>query len=154
LRRAISPQAVLERVVNATMAMAAKHSLDWTREREIKDVTARIGSGLKLIQKDYDAATGPIPDWLAEEFVDDWIRVLQDGGRPQLTRNRYGWHVRRTPHSGPSDTTEPPHDSGTAEDPPHAKESPRTDTEKRYRFKLVPFASMRPGLEQLYLVDE
>jgi AAA domain-containing protein/bifunctional DNA primase/polymerase-like protein len=144
LRRALSPQAVLETVVDATMAMAAKHGLDWTREREIKDVTSRINSGLKLVQEGYDATEGTIPDWLAPEFTDDWIKVLQDGGKPQLVRNRYGWHVRRTPHSGSSDTGEPPQHSAPEKAP----------EQKHYRFKLVPFAGMKPGLEQLYLVDE
>jgi hypothetical protein len=151
LRRALSPQAVLETVVDATMAMAAKHGLDWKREREIKDVTSRINSGLKLIQQDYDPTTGAIPDWLAEEFTDDWIRVLQDGGHPQITRNRYGWHVRRTPYRGSSDTDEPPH---AAEDPPQPGAPEKAPEEKHYRFKLVPFSGMKPGLEQLYLVDE
>src|SRR5262245_19512009 len=62
LRRALSPQAVLEVVVDATMTMVAKHGLDWTREREIKDVTSRISSGLQLIQRDYDPVSGAIPD--------------------------------------------------------------------------------------------
>src|SRR5262249_37755894 len=147
----VAPKAVLDVVVDATMAMAAKHSLDWTREREVKDVTARINSGLKLMQEDYDAATGTIPDWLAEEFVDDWIKVLQDRGKPQLVRNRYGWHVRRTPHSGSSDTGESPH---AAEAPPQSHTPKQEQEEKHYRFKLVPFSGMKPGLEQLYLVDE
>src|SRR5262249_6619679 len=86
LRRALSPQQVLNLVVDATMAMALKHGLDWTREREIKDVTSRINSGLHLIQKDYDPASGEVPNWLAEEFVDDWIKVLQASGQPQLLR--------------------------------------------------------------------
>src|SRR5262249_38244238 len=155
LRRALSPQAVLEVVVDATMAMAAKHGLGWTREREIKDVTSRINSGLKLIQEDYDATSGVVPNWLAEEFVDDWIKVLQDGGRPQLLRNRGGWYVRHTPRRKAAD---PAGDSlHGAEERPHAtnnREEARHTDEKHYRFKLVPFAGMRPGLEQLYLVDE
>src|SRR5262249_10935549 len=106
LRRALSPQQVLNLVVDATMAMALKHGLDWTREREIKDVTSRINSGLHLIQKDYDPASGEVPNWLAEEFVDDWIKVLQASGQPQLLRNRGGWYVRNTPKRGKSaDTT-------------------------------------------------
>jgi len=157
LRRALSPQQVLNLVVDATMAMATKHGLDWTREREIKDVTSRINSGLKLIQEDYDPTSGEVPDWLAEEFVDDWIKVLQDGGRPQLSRNRGGWYVRNTPRRKAADPTEDA--SHGTEERPHAsnnsnEEPPRTDGEKYYRFKLVPFAGMRPGLEQLYLVDE
>jgi hypothetical protein len=158
LRRAFSPQRVLNLVVDATMAMATKHGLDWTREREIKDVTSRINSGLKLIQEDYDPTSGEVPDWLAEEFVDDWIKVLQDGGRPQLSRNRGGWYVRNTPRRKVADPTEDA--AHSTEEPPHTssnysnEEPPRTDGEKHYRFKLVPFAGMRPGLEQLYLVDE
>src|SRR5262245_912799 len=157
LRRALSPQQVLDLVVDATMAMAAKHSLDWTREREIKAVIPRINSGLKLIQADYDPTSGEVPNWLAEEFGDDWIKVLQDGGRPQLSRNRGDWYVRNTPRRKAADSTEDA--SHGPEEIPHANnntggEASHTDGEKHYRFKLVPFAGMRPGLEQLYLCDE
>src|SRR5262249_52668482 len=42
-------------------------------------------------------------------------------------------------------TEKSPHNSPNEEAP---------NSEKHYRFKLVPFSGMRPGLEQLYLVDE
>src|SRR5262249_12388145 len=121
----------------------------WTRDIEMKAVTARINSALKMIQDGYDPASG-IPNWLAEEFVDDWIKVLQNGGRPQGVRNRSGWYVRCTPTR--SRYTEERY--APTVDTARAKEAPAPETPKKLRFKIVPFADLRPGPEPLYLVDE
>src|SRR5262249_6343597 len=75
----------------------------------------------------------------------------------QLVRNRGGWYVRgarrkasdAAAEDAAHSTAETPHGNSNA-----SEETPHTDGEKHYRFKLVPFAGMRPGLEQLYLVDE
>src|SRR5262249_16322203 len=98
LRRAVPPAEVLETVVNATMEMAERHNLGWTREAEVKFVTARINSALRMIQAEYHPAIERIPTWLAPEFAEAWERVLATGAVPQLGRNLSGWYVRATPH--------------------------------------------------------
>jgi RecA-family ATPase len=103
LRRAIHPDDVIETVVNATMDMARRAGLNWSREVELKTVTARCLSGVNLLQGDYDASTGEIPAWLAGEFHEAWTAALSQGKKPALSRNRSGWHVRSYPLIGGED---------------------------------------------------
>jgi hypothetical protein len=128
LRRALSPQAVLDLVVGATMAMATKHGLAWTREVEVKAVTLRITSALNLIQRDH-VPSGTIPNWLADEFVEDWLRINESGGQPQLVRNRGGWYVRNTPRRGkPTEDGNPdPHEKHPGNEPDPTPTEPQND---------------------------
>jgi RecA-family ATPase len=114
LWRAIHPDEVIERVVDATMQMAQRDGLNWNRIEEIQAVAARCLSGLSLLQKDYDATTGEIPRWLAGEFHAAWTAALKQGRKPALSRNRAGWYVRSyslnttTEEAGGNDTEKKP----------------------------------------------
>jgi hypothetical protein len=159
LRRAIPPAEVLETVVTATMEMAEQHDLGWTRDAEIKYVTARINSALRMIQADYDPAVERFPEWLPAEFAEGWERVLQAGGLPQLSRNLNGWYVRATPNAR---RIKPAQIDDTRRDAPQhrpqevGQQSPHRGATPppKLRFRLISFADLRPGPELLYLIDE
>ena len=96
LQRAEHPSDVIEQVVNATMAVADAAGLGWTREEEIKAVVARVKSSLALLHREYDPTTGSIPNWLAADFHNDWITMLERGACPVLRRTGFGsgWCVK------------------------------------------------------------
>jgi RecA-family ATPase len=96
LQRAEHPSDVIEQVVNATMAMADAAGLGWTREEENKAVVARVKSSLALLHREYDPATGSIPNWLAADFHNDWVTMLARGACPTLRRTGFGsgWCVK------------------------------------------------------------
>jgi hypothetical protein len=94
LQKAIHPDDVITTVVNATMAMAERNNLGWSRDDEIGYVTDRCRSSLGKLHGEYDPGTGAIPSWLAGEFHQAWIDALAAGKRPQLSRNAAGWYVR------------------------------------------------------------
>jgi AAA domain len=91
---------------------------------------------------------------LPTELLADWEAALAAGKRPCVSRNGSGVHVRSypwDPHRGADKTGEPNHNGAARE---HAAEDNADPKERPYRFKLVPFWDMKPGPEQLYLVDE
>ena len=78
-----------------------------------------------------------LPDGLRDKF-----EAVSAGKRPKIIYARHiGWHVRGLGPKGVDLSAEPVPDS--------AVEEPR-----KYRFKLVSFADLKPGPEPLYLVDE
>jgi hypothetical protein len=95
-----------------------------------------------------------LPDDLRVKF--DHHR--RDGRRPFFKfDNRDGWHVRR----GELDPRLQPEQPLKAEEHTpsssvgDAPDAPKTEGNgRKYRFKLVKFADLRPGVEPLYLVDE
>jgi hypothetical protein len=166
LQKAIPPAVVIDTVVDATMAMAKRSGLDWTREAEVRLVTARCNSSLGRLHKEYEYGPdkGGIPVWLAGEFHKAWEDVLAAGKQPQLTRNGGGWYVRTTPrrynepaqvgirHPAPAEEAQE-----QAPGPLPGPETGKPEAEsgkKRYRFPLIPFGDLRPGSEQSYLIDE
>jgi RecA-family ATPase len=89
LWRAINPNEVVEQVVDATMAMAERHGLGWTREAEVAAVKSRVNSMLRnLFLENYDYTTGVIPTWLCADFHERWIEELANGRRPDIGLNR------------------------------------------------------------------
>jgi RecA-family ATPase len=85
----------LEFVVNATMEVAERKGLGWTRDVEVAAVRRRILSGYNnLLLKGYDPATGVIPSWLPGEFHEAWVDRLQEGERPVFRFNRGGFHIQ------------------------------------------------------------
>jgi AAA domain len=149
LRKGEHPTDVLARVVDGTMQMAERHKLGWAREKEIRAVRKRILSGYNnVLLKDYDPATGVIPDWLPGEFHAAWIERLKAGRLPNMGLNPGGFYVRSYQEKQGGEKEE------------SAKEAPRDQTDtnsppgKKHRFKLVSFHDLRPGPEPLYLVDE
>ena len=93
LQRATPPTEVIDTVVDATMDMATRNGLPWTREVELKCVDRRVDCDLKKLQDEYDYRTGEVPRWLAEEFHQKWADTLAKGGRPRLSRNRHNKHL-------------------------------------------------------------
>jgi RecA-family ATPase len=94
LRKAMHPNDVLTLVVDETMTRVGER-LDWSREAEVRIVIKRILSAYKnLLLKDYDPATGVIPDWLPGEFHARWIEALEQGRRPDIGYNPGGFYVR------------------------------------------------------------
>ena len=94
LQKAVHRADVIAVVVDATMAMADAARLGWNRDEEVRCVTRRCLSGLRILHDEYDPATGVIPAWLAGEFHQAWADVLAEGKRPQLSRNPNGFYVR------------------------------------------------------------
>jgi hypothetical protein len=74
--------------------MADAAGLGWSRDVEVEAVIKRIRSGYNKLHGEYDPSTGTVPSWLPGEFHKAWIDGLVAGGRPQLSRNAHGWHVR------------------------------------------------------------
>jgi AAA domain len=149
LRKAMHPDDVLTLVVNETMTRIGER-LAWSRDAEVRIVIRRILSAYKnLLLKDYDPATGVIPDWLPGDFHARWIEALKQGRRPDVGYNASGFYVRSYGAKGTAETN----DAGEK-----AKTEPTTDGDspphKKLRFRLVSFHDLRPGPEPLYLVDE
>ena len=146
LQRAIPPAEVIDTVVNATMDMATRNGLPWTREVEVKCVDRRVDCDLRKLQGEYDYRTGEIPRWLAEEFRQKWADTLAKGGRPRLSRHRHNKHLFSVWAYGKEEPAEKPKDAIGGE---------KKDAPRRRRFKLVPFWELQPGIaEQPYLIDE
>jgi len=149
LRKAMHPNDVLTLVVDETMARIGER-LNWSRDLEVRTVIKRILSAYKnLLLKDYDPATGVIPDWLPGDFHARWIEALGAGRRPDIGYNAGGFYVRSYAAKGTAETGDTGKKSKTGPDtdgdsPPH----------KKLRFRLVSFHDLRPGPEPLYLVDE
>ena len=105
LWRAINPNEVVEQVVDATMAMASRHGLGWTREAEVKAVKSRVNSTLRnLFLKNYDYTTGVIPTWLCADFHERWVEELVNGRRPDIGLNRV-FYVRSYGPKSEADTS-------------------------------------------------
>jgi hypothetical protein len=95
LRHSYHPDEVLTTVVDATMAMAEREGLGWSRDVEVAAVRKRIKSAYDLFLRDYDPSTGVIPDWLPGEFHDEWAKRLAEGYQPDMSYSRTGnWYVR------------------------------------------------------------
>jgi RecA-family ATPase len=137
LRLGEHPHDVLVRVVVETMAHAGTR-LGWNETEEVKCVVRRILSAYRnLLLKDYDPASGAIPDWLPGEFHEGWLRVLAAGGRPMLHFNRAGFCVKSVWQSTPNSkehTTQTDSTGAKTQEQPTAK----ADTDKEPRNKKEP----------------
>jgi hypothetical protein len=105
----------------------------------------------KTMHKNGEDLGGALP----KELQADWEAVLAAGKRPFVSRNGSGFHIRSYPwdrHRG-ADPIGEPHRNDAAQGRT-AGDNTAPPKERPYRFKLVPFSDMRPGPEQLYLVDE
>jgi hypothetical protein len=101
LREAWDPDVIVEFVVNATMAAAAKHDLKqssgepWSRSIEMAWVRKRVMSAIRnVFMKDYDYRSGEIPLWLHPKYHDRWMAILKDGRPPCCCFNASGFFVR------------------------------------------------------------
>ena len=80
-----SPRRHRIKVVDATMAMAESHKLDWDREKKFTVSPHARQQPSPPATTMYDPTTGAIPCWLAGEFHAAWVAALATGKRPQLT---------------------------------------------------------------------
>jgi len=135
------------------MQMAANNNLGWNAEIERECVRKRVQSAYQnLFMPEYDHTTGEVPTWLNMDFHEAWMSALAAGRRPVMSRNHKGWHVRSFV-VGASPAAEGSVIEGNVVRLVQPEPQP-PQPERKVRFKLVAFKDMRPGLEQLYLVDE
>jgi AAA domain/Bifunctional DNA primase/polymerase, N-terminal len=140
LQKGIHPDDVIAQVVDATMEMADRAGLGWTREVEARCVTKRCQSSLHKLQSEYDPSTGVIPTWLAGEFHNAWAEALRQGRRPQLSRNPSGFYVRAY---GPA-TNGRDHGAETGNDTKAGKHNSNGDAGAETKAKDGPKAKERP----------
>jgi hypothetical protein len=165
LRKGMHPDDVREYVVAETMTRLGGR-VGWSQAAEIQCVTKRILAAYKnVLLKDYNPASGVIPGWLPGEFLEPWTRVLKAGGAPMLHLTRYGFcikraqqdftfnHSRRAEKDPQDETPQPEPKSEPPRSEPGSTE-PLREPPRKFRFKLMSFADLRPGPEPLYLVDE
>ena len=150
LRKAEHPDDVLARVVDEVMRVAKRQGLQWNRQEETKLTVKRILSAYhNLLLKDYEPVKEEVPGWLPGDFHLPWAEALAATGRPHFGCNARGFYIRgreRPKGTGPAKAAraaEQKVDYSTANDPA-----------KKYRFPLLRFDAMRPGVEPDYLVDE
>ena len=78
---------------------------------------------------------------LPDDLRDKFEGAASVGKRPKIIYSKHiGWHVRGFECKEPNGTNEPP--------------TAAVEEYRKYRFKLVSFADLKPGPEPLYLVDE
>jgi hypothetical protein len=90
---------------------------------------------------------------LPDEFQAVFDSAIRAGKKPRFVFHRvYGWQMRALTvvkgGLGANDRSEPSENRKEGESRDDGAEAPK------YRFKLVPFTSLKPGPEPLYLVDE
>jgi hypothetical protein len=105
------------------------------------------GRGILDLIRDYIKLDPGFVTNLSPEMQKVWHKHARAGTKVQFVyRDDLGLHIREAhnPTTSPREQTQP-RPAGPAEQPA----GPR-----KYRFKLVSFADMRPGPEPLYLVDE
>jgi RecA-family ATPase len=141
LQKGMHPDDVITQVVDATMEMADRAGLGWTREVEVRHVTSRCVSSLRKLHSEYDPSTGVIPTWLAGEFHDAWIEALRQGRRPQLGRNPSGFYVRAY---GPT-TNGQDHGAETGNDTKADNDADKPKKEPPRRVILRPFEPFDPA---------
>jgi RecA-family ATPase len=146
LQRGEHPQDILERVVDATMEMADRAKIGWTRAREHSEVVNRITRQFKTATQDH-WQTRVMPPWLPGDFHESWLRIVGNGGRPALSRNGGGWYLRAT--RGPADAQS---NQGSAEADGHSEESKKPGEQgerpkkaKPELFVLRPFVPFDPA---------
>jgi hypothetical protein len=142
LQRAVPPTEVIDTVVDATMDMAKRNGLPWTREVEVKCVDRRVDCDLKMLQGEYDYRTGEIPRWLAEEFHQKWADTLAKGGRPLLSRNRHNRHLFSVWGYGKEEGAKVENESC-----PHgtSPEGPKVRMTRATSVRIVSFGTCGPG---------
>ena len=131
--------------MNATMDMATRNGLPWTREVEVKCVDRRVDCDLRKLQGEMTTAREKYRAGWQKNFARSgptpWPRVDARASAATATTSIYS-------PSGPMAKR------SRRRNPRTRSEGRRKDAPRRRRFKLVPFGELRPGVEPLYLVDE
>jgi RecA-family ATPase len=140
--RACPPDEIFDRVMSAITQMVERDGLEWDMEKEKENTNARILSAYhNLFEAEYSPATG-IPVWLPMEFHEAWATALAAGRRPQMSRNRTGWHVRSYSQNGDKTKDEGGAKAETAED---TKSDEVTNDSPKMPFILRPLACFDPA---------
>jgi AAA domain len=146
-------------VLTGTRAAVANNPdcVKWNWEKEETDIRKMCFDFVsKAMRKNGEDLGSALPS----ELQGDWEAALAAGKCPCVARRGSSFHVRA--YSWGHDTTDAAsgHNDGATEDAKPSynggatAEGNTSPKERPYRFKLVPFSDMRPGVEQLYLVDE
>jgi hypothetical protein len=144
---------VFTRIMEATRRAAGAEGAkwDWVAEERENVRKGAIGSAFKKLNDEYDPTTGEVPTWVPADLQEKFAAVLAEGGRPRVVASRGGtFHVMdaaKVPGRPPREAA-PQAARETRAGEAAAQEAPK------YKFKLTPFADMRPGDDILYLVDE
>jgi hypothetical protein len=83
-------EAIRSEVAERTVATVRAAGLPWTVDDEREPVEQRIKACLNRLYKEsnHDPTSGEIPEWLPEELHEAWTRVLREGNRPIIHKNR------------------------------------------------------------------
>jgi RecA-family ATPase len=92
LQRGHYPQDILDDVVEHTMKVADAAGLGWSRDVEVKAVSARICTQFRYATAKW---AGGMPSWLPGAFHVGWMRVEAQGLKPILMHRGDGWLIRR-----------------------------------------------------------
>jgi hypothetical protein len=96
LRRGYHPAEIQQTLVDITLEVNAEDNPDWTRSQEDRDVYARVKWTVDKFCSEYDRdKDGDVPPWLHADLHADWLRVVDAGLAPQITRNGARWYARR-----------------------------------------------------------
>jgi hypothetical protein len=149
VREGMTPDEAVERVVDATMDMVARHNPatsdghSWTRETEVRCTVPRMTWVLNRLQAEHwkvvDAgrvSADTPPSWLWGDVLGPWGDVCAEGLRPQITRNGSGWYVRR-PH-GSAKAAEEERDEPGGESRAEAPRGPAPRFVLKCRGLIVP----------------
>jgi RecA-family ATPase len=135
--KAWHPTDIVKHVVDATMQMAERRGLNWSRAVEEEGVRKCVRSMYQApFERDYTPELGIIPIWLPMEFHEAWAAALADGRRPTVSRNGAGWHIRSY---GAQETNSSEHSSAGTKDEAPKDEAPRGP------FILRPVAHFDPA---------
>jgi hypothetical protein len=140
----------VERVLAATRAAVANDPRcnDWNWDRERFDL---IRMCYDLVNKAMKDNGEDLSHCLPDDLYDGWQKVLAKGERPVVAFNGHGPHIRGYPWQKPVE----PASNGSGLQLVSSQDAPQESREEpKYRFRLMSFSDMRPGVEQPYLVDE
>jgi hypothetical protein len=139
LRSGVALEEAARTVLDATRAAVANDSQwNWRKEE-----LAILRMGCDFIVKKPELAA-LLPDKWRAPFA----AAMAAGRRPDIGFNSGGFYLRSW--RGASDTEAGTKHSKEKTEEPKSGDSPP----HKYRFKLMSFCDLKPGLEPLYLVDE
>jgi hypothetical protein len=153
MRAGMHPDEILERLVSRTMEVAKSGGLNWDHNKEVSEVARRIIDRFRFLARDYKTE---LPPWLPGEFHVDYMDVVSQGLTPILSRNRYGFFIRKAGRdaNGSAKNGNGHAAEGFGQEQREAPKSEPLKTERKLQFRLIRYKDMRPGVDPTYLVDE
>jgi hypothetical protein len=163
LRNGVTLEETTRTVLEATRtAVANDPTWNWQHEE-----LAILRMGADFIVKNPELAV-----LLPDKWRGPFEAALAEGRRPDVGLNKFGFYVRgwrtaapsserdrnqsRTANAGETQPQAAPQPAPQTQPQAEQQEpkAPNGDTPRKYRFRLVSFADVRPGPEPLYLIDE